>query len=277
MVGVHLSENEKGFVTALLQQQFSYTRIMKEFLNYFCKKISKSTVSRIKNAKAQVNSKKGPKRKTDSKQDSVILKVVEENRFMSWARIKGILYLKNKIDVSAQTLRRRCKEKGVKSYMRLKKHKLDYRVSNLRKQWAQEFATKSKTFWRNTAFIDEKTILLYGEFEGGNNYVKCRKHQRLDNKNVIPRRKYNFKGIKFFGVVSCKGPGALIKLNGFNGKIIEEVIESIEPVFRKWKIKRVVQDNDPVHNCPRAQRAYRRIGVEILRMPPSSPDINMYV
>jgi len=62
--------------------------------------------------------------------------------------------------------------------------------------------------------LDETKVRISSAKVGGNEYVRCRPSERLDNGNVITTTKFGGEGINFFGNFSAKGVGILEKIDG---------------------------------------------------------------
>lgn len=88
----------------------------------------------------------GAKRKTTSRTDRKIINIVLENRRKPIEKIRNVLRAFN-IDVSAKTIGRRLKEKGIKTFRAVQKQKLNNQMIKKRLVWAKNHLHYTKDDW----------------------------------------------------------------------------------------------------------------------------------
>ena len=177
----HLSSELKGAIIGLHKQGIPLTRIANQ-LN-----ISKRTVIRWikwyetendigRKARNQFHSKL-----TKDEQEEII-NYVNKNSITNATKIKSDL----KLQCHPITIRRTLKNNGIYCRRAAVKQDLFPFYMEARMGFALEHLTKSKEFWRNVVYSDEKTFSSAGMYD---KFVYRKKGTRFENKNIIKSKK----------------------------------------------------------------------------------------
>ncbi|KAA6365386.1 MAG: hypothetical protein EZS28_039086, partial [Streblomastix strix] len=104
--------------------------------------------------------RKGRKRVTTRKEDSLIKKVALQNRLRTATQTDQIALQTYGIDVSPQTIRNRLHEFGYGGHLLKKKPMLTMKQIQMRKQFFETYGSWNAMKWGKVLFTDETTIYI---------------------------------------------------------------------------------------------------------------------
>ena len=102
----------------------------------------------------------GAKRKTTSRIDRQVVKMVQKNRFLSAPKVSSLLEKDFGLKVSPCTIRKRLKESGFKARVPRKKPFLSKIHQKRRLAFAKKYVNMPVSFWRKVLWTDESKFNL---------------------------------------------------------------------------------------------------------------------
>lgn len=178
--------------------------------------------------------------------------------------------------VTPQTVRRMLRKAGLKSRVAIRKPALTrVQIAN-RLKFAKEHVDKPLSFWHRVLWSDESKILSRPD--------PRRKVWRPDGQALKPQfvagtHKSGQASIMVWGCCSAAGVGRLHHIDTkMNSQTFIEVLEqNLQASRRSLRLPRdwlFMQDNDPKHTSKLTRAWLQSQGVEMLRWPANSPDLN---
>ena len=182
-----------------------------------------------------------------------------------------------------QTVRKRLREKGIKSFLRKKKPLISKENERKRMEWCRAHESWTTEDWEKVLWSDESPFGL--RFKGARR-IYCRADERYLPKNLQATVKHQQK-FNLWGCFSASGVGSLHRIHGSgkNGamckedylKILEEeAVQSGQELLGEGFIFQ--QDNDPKHTSLAVKDRLAQHGAEgtliNLPWPAQSPDLN---
>lgn len=219
----------------------------------------------------------GGRRHTTRRQDRLIYSKLENNRKLSIPKINEELRTDFGIRVCDQTIRNRAKSIGLIGRRPAKKPLLKRNHKTKRLQWATEHQDWTLDEWKKVMWTDETKINLFGS--DGVSWVRRRKGERFDEKCAKSTIKHGGGSAMFWGAMGWHGVGNLHIINGIMDRFIYRDIldENLEESKQKLQLddNYVFQhDNDPKHTSGLVKNYLERKGVQVMKWPPQSPDLN---
>lgn len=148
-----ITPRKRAKVEILLKHSITVAEIAKEI------GVSKRSVYRLKQKLASNKSfspnrvgKCGRKRKTSTRDDSLLIRECKKNRKGTSKELQGIME-QSGIQISSSTVRRRLFQAGLRACRPLKKQKLTKQMKQKRLQWTNDLQTWSKEDWEQVKII----------------------------------------------------------------------------------------------------------------------------
>lgn len=182
------------------------------------------------------------------------------------------------VEVSSSTVRRHMGKYGLHGRVARKKPLLRKCHKDARLKYAKLNRDKPQNFWEKIMWSDETKIELFGK--NYKRYVWRGINNAYDEKNTIPTVKHGGGSLMFWGCVSYKGTGNLVKVEGkMNAasyqKILEENLHSSARNLRMGRTWTFQHDNDPKHKAKSTCQWLQQHKVKVLEWPSQSPDLNI--
>ncbi|CAF3935129.1 unnamed protein product [Rotaria sp. Silwood1] len=219
---------------------------------------------------------RGRKRLTSSRIDRIIHRKIISNRRTSASRVSLDLKNNYETDMTPQTIRNRMHEIGYNGRIARKKPLIKKSNRYKRVLWAREHLSKSKEFWNSVLWSDESKFNIFGS--DGRQVVWRQPYEAMKRECLKPTVKYGEGSIIVWGCMSYNGLGDLVRIEGTMYKEDYEKIlnENVKQSAKRLKIKSFIfqQDNDPKHTAGNINEWFQRNGVNTLKWPAQSPDIN---
>ena len=182
------------------------------------------------------------------------------------------------VDVSRSTIRRLLKKHGLHGRVARRKTFLRkcHKISRL--QYAKQHRDKPQNFWNKDIWSDETKIELFGH--NHKRYIWRGVNKAHDERYTIPTVKHGGGSLMFWGCVSYKGTGKLVKIDGrMNAacyqKILVENLHSSAQKLRMGRSWTFQHDNDPKHKAKSTCHWLQQNKVKVLKWPSQSPDLNV--
>jgi transposase len=220
---------------------------------------------------------RGRKRKTTIQLDRVIQRKVKVNRRKSASSVKAEIETELGMIISEQTVRRRLHEAGFKGRVARKKPYVDKANRTKRIQYAKTYREKPLGFWDQVLWTDESKFNLFGS--DGKVMVWRTRSEALDPKCTVPTVKHGGGNVKCWGCMSSSGLGNFVFIDGnMTGEVYRSILqENLFDSVKKLNLggKWIMQhDNDPKHRAHIVTKWLDEKGVERLKWPSFSPDLN---
>ncbi|EUC61983.1 transposable element Tcb2 transposase, partial [Rhizoctonia solani AG-3 Rhs1AP] len=180
--------------------------------------------------------------------------------------------------VSAETVRRRLRELGIKNYARRRVPLLTKRHLKARRDWAQDHATWSARDWRRVVFSDESKFKIFG----GDGPLRCwrRPGLALDPRYTRKTVKHGGGSIMVWGCITADGVGRLHRIDGrLTAVRYTQILENeLLGTMREHSLfpRRTIfqHDNDPKHTAIHTRNWLTTHRLSVLPWPANSPDMN---
>ena len=221
----------------------------------------------------------GRPKKTSDRQDRFIIRQTLSNRRMTLWQLRQKLAnnAQGSVRVSKDTINRRLKANGIKSYVPIKKPLLTHNQKIKRLKWARRHKNWSVKDWEIVVFSDESMFRTRSHRR--TKKVWRRKHE-VYHPACINRCVKNPFGVMVWGAISSKGVSQLKLVNGrMNSKYYQENIMNdiklqCECVMFPGKEYIFQQDNAPCHNSASTRAFLRNLDIKRLDWPSNSPDLS---
>jgi transposase len=197
-------------------------------------------------------SKRNSGRKTkDTKEISeLIIKEVEENRFITGPALAKIVQEKFGMIINTKTIKRVIKKDGYNARSPRKVPLINEKIKISRVEIAKKFLMKPFEYWKTVIWSDETKINLFGS--DGKSSVWRKPKEAYDNKCTIKTVKHTGGNIMIWGCVSYEGVGNIVILEGnmTGGNMYSCCKKICLNLLKKFGLKSSFvfqQDNDPKH------------------------------
>lgn len=266
-----LSDFEKGAIYNARQQGRTLEDIGREF--HRDPKTILNVVNNIKKyGKPTRKPSSGRKRCTTTDEDNMVVKECEKNRTISAEEIKKKFNLK----CHPNTIRNRLNENSLQSYRPRKKPRISKENQQKRVKWAKEHRKWGIRKWSRCLFADESGFCLKGQYP---KRIWRYPNEALDEQTILPTSKFD-KKVMIYGCFGMYGMGLLSKIEGtMNAKMYQQIMNekmlpSAENIFQNKAGWIYVHDNDSKHTAIDTQEWFELHGVEVMKWPAQSPDLN---
>lgn len=218
----------------------------------------------------------GRPKKLDERDDRELIKTVQRDPCATSKKVANEFNKgqPTKKHISPSYVRKLYQTKGFNALVCPRKWLIEPENKAIRYRFAQEYLIYGGHFWQSIIFSDE-SWLSHGT---GRKYVRLRKSQSKSNHFT---RVINQRGPKVmvWGAVCCDGRRSLEILHqDVNGKTYKEVLE--RNLLRDFPELAggnlfLQQDNAPAHRAQIVTNYLNNVGIEKLRWPSQSPDLNI--
>ena len=150
-----------------------------------------------------------------------------------------------------------------------KREQLDFAHSH--KEWTLED-------WKRVIWSDETKVNCLGS--DGRKWVWKRAGEPLTDRLVEGTKKFGGGSVMVWGCMTWDGVGLACKIDGrmdsdLYCQIMEEDLQGTLSYYNKFPDHIIFQqDNDPKHTSKKAQKWFDTHGIEVMKWPAQSPDLN---
>jgi hypothetical protein len=220
-----------------------------------------------------IASARGRKRKTDERDDRLIMNLMKKDRFITAKQIK----VENPdLHVSESTILRRLKQSGeFDSYWAARKPFITPENQTKRLNWARIHVTWTVEQWRRVMWSDESPFVLrYNRKKR----VWRRAGERYEKECITASIKHD-KKINVWGGFSATGTAGFKRVFGIMKKeqyldILEDAMQPSADILFGGENYIFQQDNDPKHTAKVVKQWFIDNNVNVLPWPAQSPDLN---
>ena len=219
----------------------------------------------------------GRPRKTTSREDRLIVRKSMTDRFKTAPQIKSELSSSHNLILSTSTTQRRLREAGLYGRKARKKPRLTLSHKRARFLFARQHKDWTEEEWARVLFSDESRFCLFRS--DGRAYVRRLAGEEFAEHCLMETVKHGGGGVMVWGCISSKGVGHLKKVSGrLNAVGYIDVLENtMIPsthgllMGNNWIFQ---QDNAPCHTARSVMEWFDNEGIEVLKWPAQSPDLN---
>ena len=183
-------------------------------------------------------------------------------------------------NVDVSTVRRRLLKHGMRGYVAQRKPFLTQRNRKKRLQWCRQHKAWTVEQWKQVIFCDESHFTVMNR--GNRVYVRRQRNESDAPFNFQPRIQGGGGEVSVWGCITFKGVGMLVVYQGrLNANSYQEVAfrglapsigAAFNPLLDQFM---VLQDGATCHTGKGNRQWFESHGVNLLSMPPSSPDLNI--
>uniref|UniRef100_A0AAY5LAC0 Tc1-like transposase DDE domain-containing protein n=1 Tax=Esox lucius TaxID=8010 RepID=A0AAY5LAC0_ESOLU len=137
-------------------------------------------------------------------------------------------------------------------------------------QYAQQHLNPPHSFWHTVIWSDETKIELYGHNHRAKRYVWRGVNKAYSEQNTIPTVKHGGGSLMFWGCVSSKGTGNLVKIDGKMNAACYQKILAVN--LLSWTFH---HNSDPKHKARLTLQWLQQKKMMVLEWPSQSPDLNI--
>ena len=214
--------------------------------------------------------------KTSVKQDRLMVRLSQKDRFKSAAEISRELNVSYDCDVSRKTVSQRLASAGLNARVPASKPLISKKNQKARLNFATEHVVWTEDQWFSVYFSDESKFNVLGS--DGRNYVRRKTGERLSVKCVKKTVKHGGGSVIVWGVISAAGTGPLVRLHGrINGEVYKQIIrQHALPYLRSSSVQSPIfmQDNAPCHSCKKVKSFFTEEELNVMDWAAQSPDLN---
>jgi transposase len=180
--------------------------------------------------------------------------------------------------LSAQTVRRGLRKAGLRPVVKKKRPALKLRHRKARLGFALEHKEKTLEDWKRVLVSDETKINRLGS--DGRKWVWKEVGEGLSDRLVEGTTKFGGGSVMVWGCMCWDGIGYAERIEGkmnaemYCGILERQLLETMEYYGKSPSDTIFQQDNDPKHTSKMAQRWFEEHGIEVMRWPAQSPDLN---
>ena len=273
-------EQQRVQIWTLRQQGLSWKKIATETkkLPQNCRKICQR-ITKTGSFKDQPRT--GRPRKLDERKTRTIVDILQKSKVKTAEAVRKEASTHHNINVSANTIRRVLKRSGYVARVKRKKPLLTIEHKRKRLAWANEHRTWTVDEWKHVIWSDETAFTLVGSDGRVYNWVKDGDDNAvLEDDSVIPTKKFGGGKLMIWGCMTWEGVGYACKIDDIlDAKLYcnilrGELMQTID--YFDMDLEEVIfqQDNDPKHVSHAAEETMEDLGLNVMKWPPQSPDLN---
>lgn len=215
-------------------------------------------------------------RKTTPADDRQLVRLCKKDPFLTSTQIRAQMEEAYNVVLSAQTIRRRLKEKNLNGRIARRKPNLSKKNISRRLKFAKNYFQKSSRFWNLVVWSDESKFNVFGN--DGRPYVRRPPLKELDPRYTKKTVKHGGSSVMVWGCFTASGVGPIVQINGkMTGEMYRDILEThlnreyADNLPLAWIFQ---QDNDPKH-CSRVVKSwFETNSISVLEWPAQSPDLN---
>lgn len=215
---------------------------------------------------------RGRKRSTNAHQDCAIVREGIFGKIITAKEIKENLGFGG----SLSTIRRRLRDDDLIGAIARRRPLITPKNQKKRLEFARENIDKPEEFWQKIIWSDESKF----EKNGSKRRVTCwrRRGEGLKREFIIPTVKHSG-SVMAWGCMHASGVGQIAFIDSrINAEMyIDILLNNLELSAHSLGLGNdfiFQQDNDPKHTSRKAQQFFIENGINILKWPPQSPDLN---
>jgi transposase len=269
-----VSQKQTDSVVSLLQAGKSVRDISKSL------QIGLGTISRIKKKHCSTipTSTGGRPRKLSQRDVQHAVRLITSGQSDTATDVTKSLRDITNQDLSPQTVRRYLKEAGMKSAVKKKKALLSSRHRKTRMEWAEAHKDYTVADWKRVVWTDETKINRLGS--DGRAWVWKKAGEGLSRRTVEGTVKFGGGSVMIWGCMLWDGVGYVTKIDGrmdadlYSQILKEELMDSLKFYDKEPSDIIFQQDNDPKHTSKKAKKVMEELGLEVMKWPAQSPDLN---
>lgn len=220
---------------------------------------------------------RGRKPKLTNRHSRLILREIKRNPKVSAPKLADSLSRYGNIEVNAQTVRNKIREKGYRGCVARKKPFISAKNIKKRLEYAQKYVVEPEEYWENVIFTDESKFNIFGT--DGLVRVWRQPNTELNPKNLRPTVKHGGGNVMVWGAFSANGTGNLTFIESTMDRfmyldILKQNLKASAEKLGHGTDFRFVQDNDPKHSSKLIKEWLLYNVKSTLPHPPQSPDLN---
>ena len=271
-----ISLENRGKIIALAEEQYPHREIA---ARVGCSHGAVGEIVRKHRLTGSVTDRKipGRGRKTTARQDRLLVRKSLADRFKTAPQVKAEMLLEHGVDISTSTAQRRLRESGLHGRKARRKPRLSPAHKRARLEFARAHKDWTASQWAQVVFSDESRFLLHRS--DGRVYVRRRVGEEFHAACIQETVKHGGGGIMFWGCINTRGVGFLDKVDGrLNAEGYIDVLEnSVIPSLHYHGLHSNLvfqQDNAPCHTARIVKQWFNDQGMEVMKWPAQSPDLN---
>ena len=269
-----ISEDTRNSIIALIDSGLSSHEVEARL------GVSYGTVSRVR-AKARHDVQKsrgGRPAKLAATDKRRLVRMVTSARADNAVQVTRQLKDTTNVDCSAQTVRRALREASLEASPKTKKPRLLSRHIRQRRDFASDHRCWTTEDWKRVVWSDETKINRVGS--DGREWVWRQPGSAITEQHVKGTVKGGGGSLMMWGCMTAQGVGHACRIDGgmdarlYTHILGDEFLQTLAYYGLNKKEITFQQDNDSKHTSHPARQWFRDNGVEVLKWPSQSPDLN---
>jgi transposase len=242
--------------------------------------VSNSTVARYLqiNQISRTKNKGGrPPKLSEGQRRFLVRRILSNGSSTATEVHRGIRHVDG-VDVSYETVLRALHGSGLRTAKKIKKPLLSPKHRAERMAFVKRYESWTQDDWKQVIFSDESKINRLGS--DGLKWCWKRARQPLEDRHVIPTVKFGGGSVMVWGCISSQGVGEIIKVEGLmnSAQYCNILDRGLLGTTRKMQVnvRDIIfqHDGDPKHTSMMTKNWLHEKGINVLRWPPQSPDLN---
>ena len=270
-----LRQNERERAIGMLAAGMTQVQVANHF------NVSRMTIARLKTRLRDTGTtndrpRSGRPRETTLRQDRHIRIIHLRNRFVNASQTARQTHGRHNNRISAQTVRNRLRQVGLRARRPLKGPILTQRHRMARLQWTRVRIRWNRQTWRQVLFTDESKFNL--KFSDGRARVYRRRNERFSDACVQETDRFGGGGIMVWGGITYQERTELkIIVGNLNAtRYRDEILAPVVlPFLRRHRFNHVFQqDNARCHVAHISMTFLENNHIRVLPWPAMSPDLS---
>lgn len=208
----------------------------------------------------------------------IVIRSITSGKVDTAPEARKILMETTNMDISTSTIRRKLRDSGMVSKVKVKKPLLTRKHKRDRLDWAIAHKEFTDDDLKHILWSDESKINRFGS--DGRKWVWIRKGEQLNERMIQSTVKFGGGSLMVWGCMGWDGVGDLVKIDGkMDGDLYVSILEedltsSMEKLGLDPAKTIFQQDNDPKHTCKKAKKWFKNNKITTMTWPAQSPDLN---
>ena len=242
--------------------------------------VSCTTISRIRRTVSSLppSIKKGRPSVLGTRWERQLVRMVSSGRWKNGEDAKRHMHDEYNVQISAESLRRSLRRSGLRAHVCPKKPLLSRKHRQARLAFARRYRNWTVDDWKKVIWSDESKFNLFGS--DGRSYCWREPGVPLQEHHIKPMVKYGGGSIIVWGCITAQGVGYMCRIdNGMDASLYQSILSGeLLDTYSWYGLEKgsvfFQHDNDPKHTAYSTKNHLDELGINVLKWPSQSPDLN---
>src|SRR6185312_10701726 len=207
-----------------------------------------------------------------------VARMVSSGLWRNAEKARSCLISQYKLEICSESVRRSLRRSGLHAKVCPKKPLLRKNHRQARLAFARRYKDWTVEDWKKVVWSDESKFNVFGS--DGRVYCWKKPGAALKSHHIKPMVKYGGGAIFVWGCITAQGVGFMCRIdNGLDANLYHSILRGELLDTLEWygldKGSIFFQhDNDPKHTANSTKEVLRELGLNVLKWPSQSPDLN---